>query len=611
MADIARIAVNLTALAFVALGAAAALTWWRRRGRADALLAISLMLLAIVAATGRVQAFVGQSPLLGVVSVTAFLGSAYFVLLFRDSLIPLSFRARRAATVLLVVSVFVGAADTVLFAGGSGGLLATLLALELVLAWSIFIGEPIIRFWLASRHLPRMQRARMRALSIGFAVLIGVVVVAVIGGSALQNPTATVVLQVLALGATPIIYFSVDPPALLRGYWRLKETGAARAAMRELLLFSPSRRALAEKAIPWAMRLVGAHAAFVVGPDHVLLASSGIQPAAVESILAEHERRQNVDAVSSQLSTTIVVPLPLSDGGGYLGVEAGPFAPVFGTDELDQLEGYAAAITAGLERARTSERMAELEQNKSQFLNLASHELRGPVTVIRGYVSMLENGMCGDLNELGRKAAHTMRAQVLEMNELIEQMMDSARMEDGRLALRLKSTDLRQVARSAIETARPLVDEKHSLELELPDRAVTVEIDSDRIETILSNFISNAVKYSPAGGAIKCRVSQRNGTARVSVSDNGIGIAEGDLPVLFTRFGRVSNPETEAVPGTGLGLYLGRQLAHLHGGDITVESRPQVGSTFTLQLPLTSKVRSVKPPTAPDAARERVSESSR
>jgi signal transduction histidine kinase len=113
-----------------------------------------------------------------------------------------------------------------------------------------------------------------------------------------------------------------------------------------------------------------------------------------------------------------------------------------------------------------------------------------------------------------------------------------------------------------------------------------VRVDGERIKTIVSNLVGNAIKYSPAGGPVEIELISRAGIARVSVTDNGVGIAKEDMPILFTRFGRVSTPETGHLPGTGLGLYLGRQLARLHGGDITVDSDPGRGSTFTLHLPV-------------------------
>ena len=121
--------------------------------------------------------------------------------------------------------------------------------------------------------------------------------------------------------------------------------------------------------------------------------------------------------------------------------------------------------------------------------------------------------------------------------------------------------------------------------LDLPERRVQVKVDVDRTKTIIANLLSNAIKYSPEGGVVTCQVRSRAGVARVSVSDEGLGIPRNGLPTLFTRFGRVITPETEHLKGTGLGLFLGRQLARMQGGDITVASIEGQGSTFTLQLP--------------------------
>jgi signal transduction histidine kinase len=230
--------------------------------------------------------------------------------------------------------------------------------------------------------------------------------------------------------------------------------------------------------------------------------------------------------------------------------------------------------------------MAAIESNKSQFLNLASHELRGPITVIRGYVSMLEAGLFGKLTEGGVKAAEVMAAKVSEMNELIEEMIEAARLEDGALTLRPVDTDLRDVVHAAAEAVAPMLDANHELTLDLPERRVRASVDPDRMRTIVANLLSNAIKYSPAGGDVSCQLRVRAGVARVSVTDEGLGIAPEHMGKLFTRFGRVVTPETEHLKGTGLGLFLARQLARLQGGDITVTSTPGKGSTFTLLIPV-------------------------
>jgi signal transduction histidine kinase len=157
--------------------------------------------------------------------------------------------------------------------------------------------------------------------------------------------------------------------------------------------------------------------------------------------------------------------------------------------------------------------------------------------------------------------------------------------------LRPEPTDLRNVVSAAVDAARPLVEDKHQIRLKCPERPVRVRVDGERIKTIVSNLVGNAIKYSPAGGPVEIELASRGGIARVSVRDHGVGIAKEDMPILFTRFGRVATPETDHLPGTGLGLFLGRQLARLHGGEITVDSDPGRGSTFTLHLPVSEPVK--------------------
>jgi signal transduction histidine kinase len=269
-----------------------------------------------------------------------------------------------------------------------------------------------------------------------------------------------------------------------------------------------------------------------------------------------------------------------------LAVVSGPFTPFFGTEEVGRLTGYAANVTAGLDRALLTERMAALERTKTEFLNLASHELRGPITVIRGYLSMLERGSLGVIPESARKALPVLTAKAEEMNALVEQMIEAARLEEGRLELSPRRADLREVARTALEMAQPFTDPAHALVFDSPDIEIPVMIDVDRIATVIGNLLTNAIKYSPGGGQVTVKVSTADQLGQISVTDTGVGIPADRFDRLFTRFGRIVTPETSHIPGTGLGLYLSRELARLHGGDITATSVLGKGSTFVLAVPL-------------------------
>jgi signal transduction histidine kinase len=170
-------------------------------------------------------------------------------------------------------------------------------------------------------------------------------------------------------------------------------------------------------------------------------------------------------------------------------------------------------------------------------------------------------------------------------------MLETARLEDSRLQLRLERQELTRVLNEAAERIRPLAADKHRVELDFDVESVPVLADRDRLLTIVTNLLNNAVKYSPDGGLVEVGLSTHAGTAQITVRDHGLGIASDDLPKLFTRFGRIVTPGNSHIPGTGLGLYFARELARMHGGDITVESEEGAGSTFTVSLPMTVERR--------------------
>ena len=235
---------------------------------------------------------------------------------------------------------------------------------------------------------------------------------------------------------------------------------------------------------------------------------------------------------------------------------------------------------------REAERMAALEDVKSKFLRLASHELRSPLAVLRGYLSMLEDGTFGHPPADLADVYAVLDAKAAQMEMLVTQMLEAARLEEGRLHMDLRRLDLRAAVRDAFASSRLTARPVHDLRLVLPDQPVEVIADAWRVTTIVANLVDNAIKYSPDGGPVRCTVRTEAGSAVVEVADRGLGIAEADQATLFTRFGRIVTRENSHIQGTGLGLYLSRELAHMQAGTLDVASRAGVGSTFTLTLPL-------------------------
>ena len=172
------------------------------------------------------------------------------------------------------------------------------------------------------------------------------------------------------------------------------------------------------------------------------------------------------------------------------------------------------------------------------------------------------------------------------MNLLIDQMLDAARLEDSRLVISVREVRADQVVQKVVAEFDGLRRAGQRLIVENPGGELTVLADPDKLETIIANLVSNAIKYSPEGGDIRCLLESDAEVATISVADQGIGIARADLDKLFTRFGRLERPETAHIEGTGLGLFLCRELAHLQDGDISVESTLGEGTTFNLRLPL-------------------------
>ena len=241
-------------------------------------------------------------------------------------------------------------------------------------------------------------------------------------------------------------------------------------------------------------------------------------------------------------------------------------------------------VVAGVEGARLQSALAQLESAKSDFLRLASHELRGPLTVLGGYCSMLADGSLGV--ELPGGLGRLLVTQVRQMEALVDQMLETTRLEDGRLQLKTEELHLEDLVAAVVEDFRARVGPAREIRLSTPGRSVTVVGDQFRLRAILSILIDNALKYSPGGEPVCCTLAAGDRRAVVQVADQGVGIEAADLPRLFQRFSRVSNHRTRDIPGTGLGLYLARHLARLHGGEVELVSRPGEGSSFTLRLPL-------------------------
>jgi len=268
------------------------------------------------------------------------------------------------------------------------------------------------------------------------------------------------------------------------------------------------------------------------------------------------------------------------DGEGGLG-DAQPATPA----TIAHIVGLGVSQSRAVNELQLeAERSRRLERLKSEFLNIAAHELRSPLGIIRGYTSMLSEGMLPNPDREVALSRITEKAE--EMARLISEMLETARLETLGLELELEPVDLLEVVDNAVHAMRPLMGPRHQFALAAPGDDIAVVADKRRLTTMLTNLIDNAIKYSPAGGEIEIACDHDEREATVLVRDHGIGINAEQAHLLFTRFGRLVTPETSHIRGTGLGLYLARESARLHGGDITVSPTPGGGSTFVVTLPI-------------------------
>ncbi|MBV9100842.1 MAG: PAS domain-containing protein [Candidatus Dormibacteraeota bacterium] len=247
-----------------------------------------------------------------------------------------------------------------------------------------------------------------------------------------------------------------------------------------------------------------------------------------------------------------------------------------------------AVLTARLREH--SRRVAELEHAKSEFLRLGSHELRSPLSIIQGYVSMALAGDFGTINDELARSMTIVYEQCRVMSSLIDRMLDASLVGEGSVQLQRGVADLRDIVQRAAELVPPRGGTaRSSLRLSLGNEPVPVNVDPEQLTKAITALLDNALKYSPADAAVLCEVGMDNKHARAfaAVNDLGRGIADEERSHLFERFGRVVTPENSNIRGGGLGLFLAREIARLHGGDVLLAgSAPGSGSTFVLDLPL-------------------------
>jgi PAS domain S-box-containing protein len=284
-------------------------------------------------------------------------------------------------------------------------------------------------------------------------------------------------------------------------------------------------------------------------------------------VLAQAVNIANAPAASTGPATTI--PVEIRDRELWLSVAGVRFA-----------EGTVYAF-----RDRTEEQ--RLEELKADFIATVSHELRTPIAAVHGAAQTLERQDVDFTDDLRSRLLSVISDQSERLAHLVGNILLTSQVDADRLVLASEQVDVSDVASRVIEAARTHAPDEVSLELISPESLPPVATDRDKLRQVLANLVGNAIKYSPGAGRVEVRLEPRRTRLRVAVRDEGVGIPQPEQKRIFEKFYRLPSM-TRAVSGTGLGLYICRELVRRMGGAIWVESTEGVGSTFFVELPLAS-----------------------
>ena len=239
-----------------------------------------------------------------------------------------------------------------------------------------------------------------------------------------------------------------------------------------------------------------------------------------------------------------------------------------------------------------NKKLHELDKSKDEFISMASHQLRTPLTAVKGYLSMVLEGDLGDITPEQRQVLEQAFESSQRMVFLIGDFLNVSRIQTGKFMLEPTTINIADLIPEEIEQLADTA-EKRGIKLmyEKPDSMPTIEADENKLRQVMMNFIDNAIYYSPAGGKVTVRVVKEPGAIVFKVIDTGIGVPAAERPKLFTKFFRATNARLQRPDGTGIGLYMAKKVVVAHGGAIIFETVDGKGSTFGFRLPLKDKLK--------------------
>jgi signal transduction histidine kinase len=408
-----------------------------------------------------------------------------------------------------------------------------------------------------------------RAVALTYPAM-DVILLAALVFFALTPAWRTVAYRYLALSLVLMLFadelYGVSPSSYAGASW-LDAGWLLSYVLWAVAALSPSMRSLSNRAPSAAPGLTNSRLL-------VLGAALATAPAV---IVAEHALGRGVDADAVAIGATVLSALVLARLAGM----------VRSVDRLHERERLARAEAESAHRqlAEQNEQLREADRLKDEFVALISHDLRTPLTSIMGY---LELTLDGDLSQDQRGYLEIVDRNAGRLLRLVNDLLFVARLEAGQLDLHPSELDLVAIVRQSVSEAEPRAAAKGIALTCTAADVPAVQADKGRMFQLLDNLVSNAIKFTPEGGDVAVSLARVNGVVQLEVADTGIGIAENEQQQLFERFFRASTAAQRHIPGTGLGLYIARAIVEAHGGSISVDSVPGQGTSFRIDLPVTS-----------------------
>ena len=461
-----------------------------------------------------------------------------------------------------------------------------------------------LAFLREARSSSGVTRRRMQAVALGSGLL---AVVLLLAGIRVVLPDVTEALplisQLIGLALVLAYYVGFAPPAVLRRAWQEPTLRALLSEATELVQL-PDARSVAARIERRAAAATGADGAALglwdddeqhlvfgegdaqrfVAPGEFIAGRAFQRQERIFSTRAERDAPEHAAEYQAR-GLHAIAATPITSGDRRLGalVVFAARPPLF-TDDVLALIGLISEQAALVLRSQQLLRdaaqvraMAEVTRLKDDFLSVVAHDVRTPLTTILLNAELLENQV--EAGSSNARRARSLRTEAVRLKELVEDYLDVVRADEGR-GVRREEHDLVELVRDALDgMGRPAA--RASL---TGDHSLPGSFDRSRIQQLVQNLVSNAIKYSEPDTPVLVDVRADGDDAVVAVTDQGIGIPEGDLGLLFERFHRGMNTDDRRYGGLGLGLYICRQIAEEHGGSISVSSRVGSGTTFTARL---------------------------